>query len=313
MSQSRFGLNITEDMGGGLKAIANLEHRLNSDTGTSVGADFWRQSWVGLQSAEWGRITLGRQYNVLFDAYTPTYSSFRYSPYIEAFKPEVAFALNARQDNMVKYLIEVGSFRAEFQVTAGEGNAAAVSAGNGKSMGGLLRYAAGEFATAGAYMELEDTAGKSVQAYTIGGSWSRGPWYVNASWGRNDFEAGFSPTLSQGLLGAVAGTLAYKAGPSQPIVTASRGIERDIFMTGFTYQMTTQWNLGLEYWHTTQESAAASSDGKTDHFAFVADYAFSKRTDAYLEFDHSKIGGSLMYANGANSRQNYMLGLRHRF
>ena len=28
MSQSRLGVNITEDMGGGLKALANLEHRL---------------------------------------------------------------------------------------------------------------------------------------------------------------------------------------------------------------------------------------------------------------------------------------------
>src|SRR6218665_3036527 len=80
MSQSRLGFNITEDMGGGLKAIANMEHRFNSDTGNTSAGDFWRQSWVGLQSSDFGRVTIGRQYNVLFDAYTPTYSSFRYSP-----------------------------------------------------------------------------------------------------------------------------------------------------------------------------------------------------------------------------------------
>uniref|UniRef100_UPI0013D0D0B9 porin n=2 Tax=Pseudomonadota TaxID=1224 RepID=UPI0013D0D0B9 len=81
------------DMGGGLKAIANMEHRLNSDTGAIAAADFWRQVWVGLQSSDFGQIRLGRQYNILFDAYTSTFASFRYSPYIEAFKPELGMAL----------------------------------------------------------------------------------------------------------------------------------------------------------------------------------------------------------------------------
>ena len=33
MSQSRFGINVEEDLGGGSKAIAHLEHRFNADTG----------------------------------------------------------------------------------------------------------------------------------------------------------------------------------------------------------------------------------------------------------------------------------------
>ncbi|MGS0756365.1 porin, partial [Roseateles sp. GG27B] len=132
MSQSRLGFNITEDLGGGLKAIANLEHRLSSDTGTAAAGDFWRQSWVGLQSSDFGRITLGRQYNVLFDIYTSTYASYKYSPYVEAYKPEIGMSLGARNDNMVKYLIESGGLRGELQASAGEGNATTVGA-NGKS------------------------------------------------------------------------------------------------------------------------------------------------------------------------------------
>ena len=34
MSQSRWGINVTEDLGGGLKAIANLENRVNIDDGS---------------------------------------------------------------------------------------------------------------------------------------------------------------------------------------------------------------------------------------------------------------------------------------
>ena len=144
MSQSRLGVNITEDLGGGLKAIANLEHRLNSDTGTVAAADFWRQSWVGLQSSDFGRITVGRQYNILFDIYTSTYASFKYSPYIEAYKPEIGLSMGARQDNMVKYLFEKGPVRGELQISAGEGNT------QNKSFGGLLRFADGPWAVGGA-------------------------------------------------------------------------------------------------------------------------------------------------------------------
>lgn len=129
MSQSRLGVNITEDMGGGLKALANLEHRLQSDTGAVSGnPDFWRQAWVGLQSSEFGQIRLGRQYNILFDLYTSTFASFRYSPYIEAYKPEIGMAMTARQDNMVKYLVQLGNVYGEVQVSAGEGQSGAAAA-----------------------------------------------------------------------------------------------------------------------------------------------------------------------------------------
>jgi len=308
LSQSRLGINVVEDMGGGLKAIANLEHRLNSDTGTVAAGDFWRQSWVGLQSSDFGRITVGRQYNILFDAYTSTYASFKYSPYIEAFKPEIGMSLGARNDNMVKYLVEVGGLRFEAQVSAGEGNATTVGA-NGKSIGGLLRYATGPFAIAGAYVDLKDTAGKSVKAMTVGGSWTSGPWYINGGWARNDFATGFNPTLNVQLLGSIAGALTTIA----PVATGGAASVRDMYMAGVTYQLTPQWNIGGHGWYTKQDGLSAGANGKTGHVAVVLDYAFSKRTDAYLEFDHSKIGGRLMFANGADTRQGYMAGLRHRF
>ena len=36
MSESRWGINIKEDLGGGLSAIANLENRFWTDSGTPV-------------------------------------------------------------------------------------------------------------------------------------------------------------------------------------------------------------------------------------------------------------------------------------
>ena len=89
MSQSRWGINVEEDLGGGSKALAFLENRFDADAGNSaIGAPFFQLSYVGLQGP-YGRLTAGRQWNVLFDLVTSTYASFPYSPYMEAFKPAV--------------------------------------------------------------------------------------------------------------------------------------------------------------------------------------------------------------------------------
>ncbi len=88
---SRFGIRGTEDLGGGLRAIFTLEHRLEIDTGdTSGGAGsslqilagnqkFWNgQAWVGL-SGGWGQLTAGRQYTPIFWALIPAdFSSYGY-------------------------------------------------------------------------------------------------------------------------------------------------------------------------------------------------------------------------------------------
>ncbi|RQO55456.1 porin [Paucibacter sp. KBW04] len=299
MSQSRLGFNITEDMGGGLKAIANLEHRLNSDTGTSAAADFWRQSWVGLQSNDFGRITIGRQYNVLFDIYTSTYASFKYSPYIEAYKPEIGLSMGARQDNMVKYLIEAGGLRGEVQVSAGEGNS------QNKSMGGMLRYAFGEFALGGGYLEVTDTSGMKVKGATVGAAWTSGPWYVNASWAQNKFDKGslLGAAYTSGLIGTVLNTAANDVQ------------DRDMFAGGVTYQLTPQINLGGHYWHSSQTHyLSGPAKSNADYMAFVADYAFSKRTDAYAELDYTKFSdGYVKFSNGATHRYGATVGIRHRF
>ena len=45
----------------------------------------------------------------------------------------------------------------------------------------------------------------------------------------------------------------------------------------------------------------------------MADYAFSKRTDAYFEFDHTNVSGNVTFGNGMTSRDGVTVGLRHRF
>ncbi len=351
MSQSRLGINVTEDMGGGLKALANLEHRLNSDTGTVVANDFWRQAWVGVQSSEFGQVRLGRQYNILFDVYTSTFASFRYSPYIEAYKPEIGMSMTARQDNMVKYLVQVGNVYGEIQVSAGEGATGTAAALPNKTMGGLLRYSDGKFGAGAAYLEATEQTGKKIKATVLGASYTDGPWYVHASWGENKFEnpftllnqssaAAFAASAAAGGLANVAITTrgAYTSGLLGANVFNANSADiktRDMIMLGATYQVTPQLNLGANAWLTKQKhygsqnnlaapfaAALAASTGlstnsnstsKADFYAFVADYAFSKRTDAYFEVDYTKLDGQVKFANSYTKRWGSMLGLRHRF
>lgn len=76
-SGSRFGFKGAEDLGGGLKALFQLEAGFNPDTGASqfTNAMFSRQAWVGLGSTTYGTLSAGRQYTpyyTLISPYGPT-------------------------------------------------------------------------------------------------------------------------------------------------------------------------------------------------------------------------------------------------
>lgn len=66
--QSRIGFKGVEDLGGGLKAVFNLESGLNTDNGSNASTSaFWnRRAVVGLETG-FGRVLLGREY-------TPAYT-----------------------------------------------------------------------------------------------------------------------------------------------------------------------------------------------------------------------------------------------
>jgi predicted porin len=68
-SGSRWGIKGSEDLGGGLSAIFDLQGGFNSSTGAlgQNGDLFGRQVFVGLAASRWGSLTLGRQYPTGYD------------------------------------------------------------------------------------------------------------------------------------------------------------------------------------------------------------------------------------------------------
>lgn len=317
MSQSRWGINTTEDLGGGLKVLAHLENRFGADTGSTATANYFQQSWVGVRG-NFGRITVGRQYNVLFDLVTTTYPSHPYSPYMDVYKPEMGFALGARQDNMVKYMAEVGAVRGAVQYSFDE-----KSRLGGKTLGGYLRYAANGLSAGAALQNYQFASGKKAKAMTLGASYQTGPWTVSTGYGENKVDALTSPIDLAVLADAWQGT--PNGGFGGPAFLAAN--QRTLYQVGTAYQVSPQVRMGAYYFHARQSGKTASAKAKADFLTALVDYSFSQRTNAYLEIDTTHLNGNNVSlsstaaitannasgANGSQSRTGFTVGLRHRF
>ena len=317
MSQSRWGINVNEDLGGGMKALVNLENRFTTDTGAGATANYFQQSWVGVQG-NFGRITLGRQYNVLFDLVTTTYASYPYSPYMEVYKPELGFALGGRQSNMIKYMAEVGAVRGALQYSFDERSPL-----GGKTLGGYLRYSANGLSAGAGYQDYQFASGKKIKAFTLGGSYNTGPWTVSMGYGENKVDQLTSPVdfavLADAWQDRVSGGF---GGPAFLAAT-----KRTLYQVGAGYEVSPQIRVNAHYYHAKQSGNTPSASANANFFTVGADYAFSKRTDAYIEVDRTHLNGSSVSlssaaavaanntsgANGSKSRTGFTVGLRHRF
>lgn len=107
---SLLGFRGAEDLGGGLKAVFTLESGFGVDAGTfnQGGRVFGRQAFLGL-SGDWGMLSLGRQYSMLFwsqmniDMLGPNaYGMAALDSYIP----------NARADNSMAYRGKFGGWSA---------------------------------------------------------------------------------------------------------------------------------------------------------------------------------------------------------
>lgn len=334
MSQSRLEFTIEEDMGSGTKALAYLEHRFNADSGDKdakpVPAPFFQLAHVGLQGP-YGRLTMGRQWNVLFDVVTSTYASFPYSPYMDAYKPELGMAMGARTSNSLKYVIANAdrSLAGGLQYSFGENNdvkdmpiADLLKPGEKDKLvgqlqgpiqnyGGFLRYSKDGISLGGGYMNFKLPGGTKVDAWTLGGSYKVGALYLNAGYGQNKVKNPFTttvPSMGDAVLlstywsgqtngGFMPGPMIYDfdsgtLNPGALPQVANSANKREMFKIGVGYQITPQMNLGAHYFHAKQSgSASGVYNGNANFFVTALDYAFSKRTDAYAALDYTKVSG----------------------
>lgn len=144
---SRFGFRGTEDLGGGLRALFNLEAGFAADTGASSTPFFSRQSWVGLGSNQWGQVTMGRMYPSIADVFIPSLNASYLGNTTAAIDGAAVGAGSSaarfnnmlggtRVDNAIKYQsADMSGFKVHAMVALGEA-VGSTAAGRMQSLGG---------------------------------------------------------------------------------------------------------------------------------------------------------------------------------
>lgn len=162
-SGSRLGFRGVEDLGGGLKALFQFEHRFNADTGTQSTNNFWEgKSVVGLEGA-FGRVLLGREENPAY-----TYGQTPADPWGTDTVAANTTIINGgigttRYSDSVNYRFSAAGFTFGAQIAEAATNVPATSGattGNpaeDKPYSVGLGYAAGPFAVGIGYENPADT------------------------------------------------------------------------------------------------------------------------------------------------------------
>jgi predicted porin len=287
---NRWGMKGTEDLGGGLKAIFQLENGFNPNTGSlgQGGRMFGRQAYVGLTGDSWGTVTVGRQYDPLVDLVQPlTADNYWGSTFTTA--GDVDNNDNSsRTNNAVKYTSPVwGGFQFEGMYALG---GVAGQTGSGQSWAGAATYATGPFSVAAGYFRL-DNAASAVPRTTWGGT-SDGTF--DGGLENNAYQTaksiGIASVAAQYVVGPITTGLRYSNVQYKPDAASGFGTtEKYNVGAGFVnYQVTPAALLGLGYTYTHGNGDATAT---YHQISLGGDYNLSKRTDVYLV-------GAWQHANG---------------
>lgn len=323
---SRWGLKGTEDLGGGLKAVFQLENGFDLNTGrfNQGGRMFGRQAYVGLQSQQLGRVTVGRQYDSVVDFLAPTTANGNWAGYLFSHPLDNDNTDNSfRINNSVKYTSRnYGGF--SFGGLYGFSNQAGGFADNRTYSVGA-RYVGGPVTVAAAYMQINNPgANQSGSLATDDANFSAGRQRV---WG-----AGINYTIAAATFGFVYSHTDLISPTGSEYVgtftTVPNSSKFDNFEVNAKYQFTPALYAVAMYTFT--EGKFNGSDGgskpKWNQLGLMADYNLSARTDVYVQGVYQRLSGGstgtvldTAYIPGAadpSSNKSQIvtrIGLRHQF
>jgi len=331
VSNTYFGLRGNEDLGGGLHAIFTLESGFNLNSGqfTQTNSLFNRQAYVGLQSEQYGTVTLGRQYDSMVDYVAPLsetgggYGNNLAAHPFDNDNLDNTFSVQ----NAVKYQsanydgLKFGGLYG-FSNDAGQfSNNRAWSAG--------ASYVNGPLSVAASYLQLNNSGSSNLNGAVTQGNgtaeiaamlqrtFGAG---INYSYGPANLGFVYTHTQLDGITGVNVGgeTLAGFGGTN---------LHLDNFELNGRYALTPALSLNAAYTFTngTMTGSNGSGDPKWQTASLQGDYSLSKRTDVYLEgvFQHASgelgnLGANVASINtltpSTSANQTVVaVGMRHRF
>jgi general bacterial porin, GBP family len=211
-SGSRLGFRGVEDLGGGLSAFFDLQHRFNADTGAQTTTNFYQQSFVGLEKKGLGRVWLGRDYAPGYIQVMLIADPFDHANVGSLLTVNTGGIAPTRMDNTITAGTKVGGFSGTVQVGLSEGVT------RDKQYSTALLYASGPLTLGWGYVNPGTAAshwsqlvgvyrqGPFVARLGLGkgkttakqerGAWSAGLTYVNdvnrfhVAYGKLDNESG---------------------------------------------------------------------------------------------------------------------------
>lgn len=312
LSNSRFGFKGTEDLGGGVNAIFQLENGFNESTGAlgNGGRMFGRQAFLGLTSNTAGTVTLGRQYDPLVDMIQPITADNTISS-VSATPGDVDNYDNSlRVSNSIKY---TSPKFAGFQMEGlyGFGNNAG-GTGQGATYSGALSYSAGNLSAAAGYFRATNpspTTGKTRDPSSATNAW------VNASSDplfdsiiNNGYITAKSVEIARAAAQYVIGSLtvgagysnsAYKSDGSSTFTGDERFNAGSVFST---YQFSPAITAGAGY---SYMRAYGNTSATYNQASLGLLYFLSKRTNLYVVGGYQHASGTqlVQHSNGTTSTQ----------
>jgi len=302
LTGSRWGMTGKEDLGGGLRAIFTLESGINLNNGNFAqgGTPFGRQAFVGLASDQYGSLTLGRQYDMIFYFPEPLTVAGAISTVIFSHPGDLDNTANSiRVNNAIRYMspnLRGFTFGGEYSVGGVAGNTTAnsgYSVGIGYTGGPFSIGAAFEYfknptsATPGQGFFTDNANGASLLAFSL----NRG--YVSAS----SYQVGviaatykvgpftFAASGSNVQYGNMGGTL---SGQTARFNNADVGVS-------YTYSPALILSVGYEYLVGKGVTTTSGSTVGNQHYnqvGIMADYFLSKRTDIYFAGGYQRASGT---------------------
>ena len=170
LNGSRLGFKGSEDLGGGLAAIFQIENGFNADTGTQADSTrlFNRLAFVGVTGG-FGAVKLGRQNNPIYA------NSGTFDPFGDSLAGDTArlFSYNgSRTDNLITYGYAANGFRGELQYGLGENP---VNSSASRTAAGFVGYKNGPIDVVLTHQNIKNaTDTDSTKMTLLGGNYNFG-------------------------------------------------------------------------------------------------------------------------------------------
>ena len=294
---SRWGLKGSEDLGSGLKAIFDLENGFDVNSGAlgQGGRMFGRQAFVGLTAANYGTVTLGRQYDSVVDYLAQATANGSWGGYLLSHPYDNDNTDNSfRVNNTVKYTspdfsgLQFGGTYS-FSNDTNFANNRQYSLGGQYTNGGLLvtgsyLQANGPGLTANGAIATDDANFISQRLRIFGGG-------INYTIGAATL--GFVYTNTNVGQPSATDTSVYVGTITPPNGGTMTALKFQNFEINGKYQFTPAFFVGVQYVYTaaTMDATSGNENPKYHTFGLMADYNLSKRTDFYFQAAYQKVTG----------------------